>query len=139
MSGKTHAYWKYIFDFTKEQLYNFGTKPYKAQCNDKWFEKRSKAAIDLVNPFNPFSNVEHYVWVALENIIYDFNTQGCKEPTSIKVEGIEVGTIPEGDYAGFPYIQLKENNSRQKGQALTLKKPVVDAENTKKENLPMSI
>ena len=123
-----------MFDFTKEQQYNFGTKPHKAQCNHKRFKKRSKASNHLENPFNPFTIVEHYVWAALENIIYEFNTQGCKkQPTSIKVEDIKVGSILEWDYAGFPYIQLKENYSGQKGQALTLKNPVVDAENTSKK------
>ena len=57
----------------------------------------------------------------------------CKEPTSIKGEDIEVGAILVGDYAGSPYIWLKENYARQKGQALTLMNPDVDAENTNKK------
>ena len=46
------------------------------------------------------------------------------------------GTIPEVNYAGFPYIWLKENYSGQEYQTFTLKNPFVDAEKSKKKTFP---
>ena len=89
--GQVHAYWKYIFSVTKEYQHDYGTPPNGAQFDDKWFEKRNKAAYDPTNPFNPFSDTEHYVWAAMENIMRHYATRGYKEPTCIKVKDFEEG------------------------------------------------
>ena len=102
--GQLHAYWKYIFKITKEFRHNYGTQPNKSCFDPNFFKKRIVAAEDPNNPYNPFSNVKHYVWTALENIIYEFNTRGCKEPTSITLNDLEEGIISEGAFAGIPYI-----------------------------------
>ena len=118
-TGEYLAYWKEIFRVSKEQRHDFGTLPNKSKFDEKWFEKRSKAANDPSNPFNPFSNTKHYVWAALENIMAYFNTRGCLEPASICVEDYIEDVIDEGDYKGIPYIRLLETYGGQKNKALT--------------------
>ena len=84
-----HAFWKKTFAFVKEHRHNYGSLPNKSVFDKKFFEKQDAAAADPNNPYNPHKNVKHYVWTALENIIYEFNTRGCREPTSIKLEDLE--------------------------------------------------
>ena len=105
----------------------------KSSFDSKWQEKRMIAANDPSNPFNPFSNDDHFVWAALENVMYEFNTRGCLEPSSICVEDFITGTIEDGAYKDIPFVRLKENYSGQKGKALSLRNPVLDADNTKKK------
>ena len=73
--------------------------------------------------------------VALENIMFTFNTRGVREPSLLKVEDFEIGVIKEGEYKGIPYVGLKETNSGQKNQALTLKRYSKDAANSKKNSM----
>ena len=131
------AYWNYIFKITKAERHNYGTLPMKSQFDVNFQEKWWKAANDPKNPFNPLSNIDHYVWCALANVMYHNNTRGCQEPTSIKMEDFSIGIGTEGDYAGIPYVQLNANYDNQKGVALTMKKNVVNAENSKKKCLPI--
>jgi hypothetical protein len=132
-TGEFQAYWRWVFGVTKEQRHDYGTLPNKATFDVKWREKRMKAAMDPSNPFNPFSDDDHYVWCALENIMFEFNTRGCLEPSSICVEDFETGIIEEGAFKGIPFVRLKENYSGQKGKALSLRNHVQDAANTKKK------
>mmetsp|Transcript_68275 Transcript_68275/g.138830 ORF Transcript_68275/g.138830 Transcript_68275/m.138830 type:complete len:110 (+) Transcript_68275:272-601(+) len=71
--------------------------------------------------------------VALENITFTFNTQGCGKPSLLKVENFETGVIKEGEYKGIHYVWLKETYAGQKNQALTLNHYLKDASNTKKK------
>ena len=73
-TGKIHAYWKYIFEITKEQQQE--QQHNKATFDEKWFEKIERAALDPSNSFNPYSNIGHHVWAALEKIIYKSSTLG---------------------------------------------------------------
>ena len=102
-----------------------------------WEAKRLKAAFDPKNPFCPFSNDEHYIWCALENIMFQFNTRGCMEPSSIVVEDFVQGIIAEGAFKGIPFVRLLENYAGQKNNALSLKKYQLDAENQKKKTFPV--
>ena len=106
-SSQVHAYWKYVFNLTKEYRHNYGTLPNKAQFDVKWFEKRDKAANDPTNAFNPFSNTEHYVWAAMENLMSYYALRGCKEPTSLNTEDFQavdcLDSVEGSIYNGFPY------------------------------------
>eukprot|EP00536_Pseudo-nitzschia_multiseries_P008044 jgi/Psemu1/19439/gm1.19439_g len=116
---------------------SYGKVANKAKKFDaKWFMKRWKAVIDPKNPLDPFNNIEHYVWCAMENNMIKWAVHGCKEPVSIVKEDFETGIIEEGVYAGIPFVQLKENYSGQKNQALSLRNPTMDKENTGKRTLP---
>ena len=134
--GQFQSYWKEVFRITKENWHDFGTLPKKSTFDENWFEKRSAAAADKTNPFDPENNIEHYVWAALQNIQYTFCTRGALEPTSICFEDFVQDYIDEGDFKGLPYIRLREDYMGQKGQHLSLKKPVIGAENSKKKTFP---
>ena len=86
--------------------------------------KRQKAIDDPKNPLSPHTNINHYMWCALENLIYEFNTRGCIEPTSVKAEDFEIGTISDGEFKSIPFIQLKETYNGQKNEGLSLKNTV---------------
>ena len=76
------------------------------------------------------------MWCGLMNVMYQFNTRGCLEPSSILVEDFEVGIWQIGAYKGIPFVRLKEDYSGQKNRSLSLKNPVVNADNSKKKTLP---
>ena len=59
----------------------------------EWFEKRQRAIDDPRNPLNPVNNTDHFVMIALENLIVEWNTRGCKEPVHIVKEDFEQGRI----------------------------------------------
>ena len=92
--------------------------------------------MDPQNLFCPFSNTFHMVMATMENTICEFNTRGVNKPTSIIIDDIETGEIPEGAYKGFPFIRVLPNYKGQKGNALSLKNYQQDAENTKKKTYP---
>jgi hypothetical protein len=135
-SGQLKAYWKHVFAIVKEHDSSYGTLPNKSMFDEHWEEKRLKAANDPTNPFNPFNNNEHYVWCALENVMYQFCTRGCLEPTSICVDDFVQCVIDKGAFKGIPFIRLKENYGGQKGKSLTIKNSELDADNTWKETFP---
>ena len=134
--GQLQAYWKHVFSVVKEHDSSYGTLPNKSTFDENWEAKRLKAARDPKNPFNPFTNEEHYTWCCLENVMYQFCTRGCLEPTSICVEDFVVDVIDKGAFKGIPYIRLKENFNGQKGNALTITNSELDAENTRKKTFP---
>ena len=70
------------------------------------------------------------------NVMYQFNTRGCLEPSSILVEDFEVGIWQIGACKGIMFVRLKEDYGGQKNRALSLKNPVVNADNSKKKTLP---
>ena len=86
--------------------------------------------------FDPVRNTEEFVDVALENLIVEWCTRGCLEPISIVKEDFETGVIKDGDFAGIPYIHLKENYRGQKGEKLSLKYMDSNTNNGKKKTLP---
>eukprot|EP00536_Pseudo-nitzschia_multiseries_P011784 jgi/Psemu1/29998/gm1.29998_g len=133
--GGFQAYWKKNFAITGTQEI-YGKLPNKAQFDPKWFTKRWKAVWDPKNPLDPFNNMEHYVWCAMENIMTKWATHGCKEPASLVKEDFETGLIQEGEFTGIPFVRLKETYSGQKNCALSLKHDVIDEENTWKRTLP---
>eukprot|EP00536_Pseudo-nitzschia_multiseries_P012836 jgi/Psemu1/33262/gm1.33262_g len=134
--GGFQAYWKKNFAITSEHRKSYGKLPNKAQFDPKWFTKRWEAVWDPKNPLDPFNNMEHYVWCAMENIMTKWATRGCKEPAPLVKEDFETGLIQEGEFAGIPFVQLKETYSGQKNCALSLKHHVIDEENTRKRTLP---
>ena len=69
LSGEFQAYWKYVHWIVKEERHTFEALPHKAEFDPQWKLKRIKAAFDANNAFNPFSDVEHFVWATLENIM----------------------------------------------------------------------
>ena len=135
LSGEFQAYWKAIYEVVREQRHTFGTLANKSTFDEKWFEKRSRAANDPSNPFNPFSNYEHYMYAALENLMVTFALRS-QEASSLVVEDFEEDYIFEGDFKGIPFICLKETFHGQKGKAITMKNPTLDAENSKKKTFP---
>eukprot|EP00536_Pseudo-nitzschia_multiseries_P016785 jgi/Psemu1/47747/gm1.47747_g len=116
--GGFQAYWKKNFAITGEHRKSYGKLPNKAQFDPKWFTKRWKAVQDPKNPLDPFNNIEHY------------------EPASLVKEDFETGLIQEGEFAGIPFVRLKETYSSQKNCALSLKHNIIDEENTRKRTLP---
>ena len=80
------SYWKRVFAIAKQYCPDYGTKPNKPVHDEKWFMKRQNAIDDTKNPLSPHTNINHYMWCALENLIYEFNTHGYIEPTSVKAE-----------------------------------------------------
>eukprot|EP00536_Pseudo-nitzschia_multiseries_P015137 jgi/Psemu1/41422/gm1.41422_g len=84
-------------------------------------KKRNKAINDPSNPLDPFNNLEHFVWCAMENIMTEWALRGCLEPSSIVKEDFETGVFTEGEF---------------KKRSLSLKNPVLDDRNTKKTTLP---
>ena len=62
--------------------------------------------------------------------------RGSVEPTSICVEDFVQGVLDEGEFAGIPFINLKENYGGQKGKSLSLRNPTMDVENTRKKTFP---
>eukprot|EP00536_Pseudo-nitzschia_multiseries_P010170 jgi/Psemu1/25225/gm1.25225_g len=78
-----------------------------------WYQERNKAINDPSNPLNPFNNVTHFVWCAMESIKTKWALRGCREPSSIVKEDFKTGVFTEGEFI-----------------------PVLDDRNTKKTTLP---
>eukprot|EP00536_Pseudo-nitzschia_multiseries_P006214 jgi/Psemu1/14738/gm1.14738_g len=135
-AGGFQAYWKNIFKIAKTYKADYGTCPNKACFDVNWYKKRNKAIADPHNPLDPFNNLEHFVWCAMESIMTEWALCGCLEPSSIVKEDFETGVFTEGEFVGIQYIQLKPNYNGQKKGSLSLKNPVLDDRNTKKTTLP---
>ena len=86
-SGEMQAYWKQVFNMTRANRITYGTLPNKSDFDATWVEKRIAAAEDPTNEFNPYSNIEHYIWCAMENIMFHWCTRGANEPSSLLVGG----------------------------------------------------
>ena len=86
-----------------------------------WLEKCQMAIDDPEIELNPVNNIVDFVDVALEILIVEWCTRGCLEPISIVKEDFECGIIKDGDFAGIPFIRLKENYRGQKGGKFSLK------------------
>eukprot|EP00536_Pseudo-nitzschia_multiseries_P004108 jgi/Psemu1/9274/gm1.9274_g len=72
---------------------------WKNACFDiNWYNKRNKAINDSKNPLDPFNNLEHFVWCAMENIMTKWATCRCLEPSSIVKEDFETGVFSEGEF-----------------------------------------
>ena len=121
---------------TRKIRSDYGTLPNKSDFDPKWWEKRNRAAFNNHNKFSPLSNVEHFVWAALENIMVYWCLRGCREPSLLMVDDFDQGIVDKGEFKGIAYVRLKENYHGQKNNDLTLKKCVKDAENTRKKTLP---
>eukprot|EP00536_Pseudo-nitzschia_multiseries_P013740 jgi/Psemu1/36209/gm1.36209_g len=134
--GGFQAYWKKNFAITGEHRKSYSKLPNKAQFDPKWFTKQWETVRNPKNPIDPFNNIEHYIWCAMENIMTKWATRGFKEPVSLVKEDFVTGLIQEGGFAGIPFVQLKKNYSGQKNCALSLKHDVIDEENTQKRTLP---
>eukprot|EP00536_Pseudo-nitzschia_multiseries_P011345 jgi/Psemu1/28636/gm1.28636_g len=135
-AGGFQAYWKNIFKIAKTYKVDYGTCPNKARFDKDWYNKRNKAINNPSNPLDPFNNLEHFVWCAMENIMTEWATHGCTEPSSIVKEDFKTGVFTEGEFVGIEYIRLKPNYNGQKKRSLSLKNPVLDDRNTKKTTLP---
>eukprot|EP00536_Pseudo-nitzschia_multiseries_P019077 jgi/Psemu1/58794/gm1.58794_g len=123
-AGGFQAYWKNVFKIAKTYKADYGTCPNKARFDVN------------CNPLNPFNNLEHFVWCAMENIMTKWALRGCLEPSSIVKEDFKTGVFTEGEFVGIQYIRLKPNYNGQKKRSLSLKNPVLDDRNTKKTTLP---
>ena len=138
LTGETHAYILkvvHLWDHQGASKQLYGTLPNKATDFDPdWFEKRERELPwwipRMVSTFLqyqalclgccPWEDIVQHLWIP-------------RTFCTIKVvEDFEVGTILKGDYAGFLYTGLKETYGRQKGRALSLKKPVLNAKSTRK-------
>jgi len=119
-----------------KQRTDFGSLPNQAQFDADWFEKRQMAIDDPEIKFDPVNIIEDFMKVAMENLIVQWCTRGITEPISITKEDFERGIIKDGEYAGIPYIRLKENYRGQKGKKLSLKDGDSNTNNTRKKTLP---
>eukprot|EP00536_Pseudo-nitzschia_multiseries_P018476 jgi/Psemu1/55782/gm1.55782_g len=135
-AGGFQAYWKNVFKIAKTYKADYGTCPNKARFDANWYQKRNKAINDPSNPLDPFNNLGHFIWCAMENIMTKWALHGCLEPSSIVKEDFETGVFTEGEFVGIQYIRLKPNYNGQKKRSLSLKNPVLDDRNTKKTTLP---
>eukprot|EP00536_Pseudo-nitzschia_multiseries_P011591 jgi/Psemu1/29449/gm1.29449_g len=135
-AGGFQAYWKNIFKISKTYKADYGTCPNKARFDVNWYQKWNKAINNPSNPLDPFNNLEHFVWCAMENIMTKWALRLCLEPSSIVKEDFETGVFTEGEFVGIQYIRLKPNYNGQKKRSLSLKNPVLDDRNTKKTTLP---
>ena len=83
---------------TRKIRSNYGTLPNKSDFDPEWWEKRNRAAFDNHNKFSPLSNVEHFVWAALENIMVYWCLRGCREPSLLMVDDFDQGIVDKGEF-----------------------------------------
>ena len=68
--GQLQAYWKKVAEICTMYQRDYGRLPNKSTFDPDWYQKRSKAAYDPQNEFDPLNNIEHYTWCCLEHVMF---------------------------------------------------------------------
>ena len=99
------AYWKYLYETVcAQQRTTFGRLPNKATYDLDWFKKRQVAIDDPDNKLDPVNNSDHFVAIAMENLMVEYALRFTGASHDIEKEDFTTGVIKEGSYPGIPFV-----------------------------------
>ena len=120
------AYWKEVFQETKELIPLYSTTPNKATFDPEYREKRYKCFYDPSHPYKPVDldgnviNFDQFMWLVAEVIKTHFMSRLSKEPSLMVAEDFKFFIEIKGAFKGYRTVVLKASHAGKKNEDLTV-------------------